>query len=111
VRRRVAVGPHALLQRAPELRLVRLAHEIAPLVVERGVEEEALVVEREVLFGLADPALAERHELLTLGERPHSHGPFLESDRHAELWSRRVTLDTCVPTRANLLLPHPAPAV
>jgi hypothetical protein len=83
--RRLAVRPHALLERAPELGLVRLADEIAPLVVERGIQEEPVVIEREVLFGLANAALSERHELLAFGKRAHSHGPFLECDRHRKL--------------------------
>jgi hypothetical protein len=61
---------------------MRFAHQVPPLVVERGVEEEALVVEREVLVGLTDAPLAEGDELLAFGKRAHSDCPFLESDRH-----------------------------
>ena len=82
VGRRLTVGPDSLLERAAKLWLMRLAHQVAALVVERRVQEEALVVEREVLAGLADPALAQGHELLAFGERPHGHSPFFESDRH-----------------------------
>ena len=85
---RLAVGPHALLERAPQLGPVRLADEVAALVVERRVQEEAVVLEREVLVGLADAALAERHELLALGERAHGDGPFLECDWHREVEER-----------------------
>ena len=42
-----------------------LAHEIAWLVVERGVEEETLVSELEGLAHLLETALAEGYELLT----------------------------------------------
>jgi hypothetical protein len=59
-----------------------LADQVVALVVERGVEEELLVFDLEVLVVLADSALAQRYELLTLGESAHSDGPFLESDRH-----------------------------
>src|SRR4051794_21107682 len=82
MRRRLALGPHALLEGAAELRLVGLAHQVTALVVERRVEEEALVLHLEVLVGLADTALAERDELLALGERAHGDSPFLESDWH-----------------------------
>src|SRR5215211_265064 len=82
VRRRLALGPHALLEGAAELGLVGLAHQVTTLVVERRVEEEAVVLDLEVLVGLADAALAERDELLALGERAHSDSPFLESDWH-----------------------------
>ena len=57
MQRRLAVAPHALLERAAQLRLVGLAHEVVALVVEGGVQEEALVLEPEVLFRLADPPL------------------------------------------------------
>jgi hypothetical protein len=52
------------------------AHEVVPLMVEGRIEEKALVLELEVLVLLADPALAERHELLSLGERAHCYCPF-----------------------------------
>ena len=64
---RLAVAPHALLERAAQLGLVGLAHEVARLVVERRVEEEPLVGEPQGLAGFADAALAEREELLTFG--------------------------------------------
>src|SRR4029079_11488376 len=51
-------------------------------MVEGGVQEEAVVIEREVLARLTDAALAERHELLALGERAHRDCPFLEGDWH-----------------------------
>src|SRR5829696_7923469 len=56
---RLLVGPDALLERAPQLRVVGVADEVVSLVVERGVEEELLVRELEVLVLLADAALAE----------------------------------------------------
>jgi hypothetical protein len=68
---RLAVGPHALLQRAPQLGLVRLANQVVALMIEGGVQEEAVVIEGEVLARLTDTALAERHELLALGESAH----------------------------------------
>src|SRR4051794_24908046 len=82
---RLAVRPHALLEGTAHLGLVRLAHEVAALMVERRVQEEAVVVEREVLARLTDAALAERHELLALGERAHRDSPFLEGDWHREV--------------------------
>src|SRR5581483_2536366 len=81
-RRRLLVGPDALLERAPELRVVRLPHQVIALMVEGGVEEEPLVLELEVLVLLADPPLSQGDELLTLGEGAHRYGPFFEGDRH-----------------------------
>ena len=60
VQRRLAVAPDALLERAAQLGLVGLAHQIARLVVEGGVQEEALVGELERLVGPRESALAER---------------------------------------------------
>ena len=58
VQRRLAVAPDALLERAAQLGLVGLAHEIAALMVERGVQEEALVGElRSGLPGSRIPPL------------------------------------------------------
>ena len=62
--------------------MMRLAHQIVALVVERGVEEEAVVLDLEMLVLLADSALAEREELLALGESADRHSPFLESHWH-----------------------------
>jgi hypothetical protein len=44
-----------------------LANQVGTLVIEGRVEEEALVLELEVLVRLADPALAKSQELLALG--------------------------------------------
>jgi hypothetical protein len=63
---RIAVRPDTLLERAPELGQVRVAHEVVALMVEGGVEEELIVLDLEVLALLADPALAQREQLLTL---------------------------------------------
>ena len=82
--RRLAVGPDALLERAAQLGLVRLADEVVALVVERRVEEEAVVLELEVLVRLADATLAQGDELLTLGERADGDRPLLECDWHRE---------------------------
>ena len=60
VRRRLAVAPHTLLERPRQLWLVGLTDEIGALVVERGVQEEPLVIELEVFFRLVDTALTER---------------------------------------------------
>ena len=76
-RRRLLVGPDALLERAPQLRVVGLAHEVVALVVEGRVEEELLVLELEVLVLLADPALAEGDELLALGRARAPSRPIL----------------------------------
>ena len=83
--RRLAVGPHALLERPAQLGVVGLAHQVVALVVEGGVEEEPVVLELEVLVLLADAALAEGQQLLALGERPHGYGPFFERDWHTSL--------------------------
>ena len=79
---RIAVGPDALLEGAPELRRVRLAHDVVALVVERGVQEEPVVLELEVLVLLADPALAQGEELLAFGERADGDRPFLQGNWH-----------------------------
>ena len=55
---------------------------LALLVVERGVEEEPVVLDLEVAVLLADPALAEGDELLALGECAQGHSPFFEGDWH-----------------------------
>ena len=80
--RRLAVGPDALLERAPQLRVMGLADQVVALVIEGGVEEKAVVLELEVLVVLADAALAEGQQLLALGKRTHGYGPFFESDWH-----------------------------
>ena len=89
VQRRLAVAPDALLERAAQLGLVRFAHELARLVVEGGVQEEALVGEPERLAGLADAALAQGYELLAFGESADGDRPFFESNWHREDESRK----------------------
>src|ERR1039457_3353650 len=84
---RLAVAPDALLERPAQLGLGGLAHEIARLVVECGVQEEALVGQPERLAGLADSALAAGYELLTFGQSADGDGPFFESNWHEELRS------------------------
>ena len=84
MQRRLAVAPDALLERAAQLGLVGLAHEIARLVVERGVQEEALVGEPERLAGLAQDALAEREQLLAFREGADGDSPFFESNWHED---------------------------
>ena len=81
-RRRLLVGPDTLLERAAQLGVMRLADEVVALVVEGRVEEEALVLELEVLVLLADPALAQGDELLAFGEGANGDGPFFEGNRH-----------------------------
>ncbi len=90
-RRRLLVGPHALLEGAPKLGVVRLAHQVVSLVVEGRVEEEAVVLDLEVLVLLANPALAQSDELLALGEGAHRHGPLFEGNRHCVVQSDRVS--------------------
>jgi hypothetical protein len=63
---------------------VRLLDEVVALVVEGGVEEEAVVLDLEVAVVLADTALSEGQQLLALGQRAHGHGPFFESNWHLE---------------------------
>jgi len=79
---RLGIGPHALLESAAQLGLVRGAHDVVALMLERRIQEESLVVELEVLVVLADAALAQGDELLALGERADGDRPFLESSRH-----------------------------
>src|SRR5829696_5094059 len=97
---RLAVGPDALLEGTAQLRLVGLADEPAALVVEGRIQEEAVVLELEVLLRLADAALAERDELLALREGAHSDSPFLESDRHSGNLSEERCLETARHSRA-----------
>ena len=81
-RRRLLVGPDALLERAAQLGVVGGTNEVVALVVEGRVEEEPLVLELEVLVLLANSALAQGDELLALGERAHCNCPFLEGNWH-----------------------------
>ena len=69
-------------KRAAQLGLVRFAHELTGLVVERGVQEEALVGEPEGLAGFADAALAQGYQLLAFGEGTDGDRPFFESNWH-----------------------------
>jgi hypothetical protein len=61
---------------------VGFAYEVARLVIEGGVQEEALVGEPERLAGFTDAALAESYELLTFRESANSDSPFFESNWH-----------------------------
>ena len=61
-----------------------VANEFRALVVEGGVEEELVVLDLEVQVVLADPALAQRQQLLTLGEGAHGYSPLFESDWHKD---------------------------
>src|SRR5215212_1685923 len=99
MQRRVALGPDALLERAQQLWLMRLAHEVLALVVERRVQEEALVLEREVLVRLANAALAQRDQLLAFSERTYGDGPFFESNRHWIPEGRRCVLTVVTAAR------------
>src|SRR5262249_2581078 len=80
--RRLALRPHAFFKRTAEFGLMGLANQGVPLVVERRGQEGPCGLEAEVLARLPNAALAEREQLLTLGESAHGDGPFLESDRH-----------------------------
>src|SRR5205823_4040425 len=71
-----------LFQGPAQLGVMRLANQVVALVVEGGVEEEALVLELEVLVLLANAPLAQGHQLLALRECAYRYGPFLECDRH-----------------------------
>ena len=82
MQRRLAIAPDALLERAAQLGLVGFAHELAGLMVEGGVEEEALMGEPERLAGLADAALAQGYQLLAFGEGADGDRPFFESNWH-----------------------------
>src|ERR1044072_1456231 len=62
--------------------MMGLAHGVVVLVIEGRVEEEALVLELEVLVFLSDSALGQGQELLTLGESADRDAPFLECDWH-----------------------------
>ena len=56
-RGRLLVGPDALLEGAAKLRMVGLANQVVPLVVEGRVEEELVVLELEVLLSSRIPPL------------------------------------------------------
>ena len=64
MQQRLAVAPDALLERAAQLRLMGLAHEIAGLVIEGRVQKEPFVSEPKRLARFTDTALAESYELL-----------------------------------------------
>jgi hypothetical protein len=51
-------------------------------MVERRVQEEALVLDAKVLVRLADTALSQRDELLALGEGTDGDRPLFECNRH-----------------------------
>src|SRR6185437_6964193 len=82
LRMRLAIGPHALLECPRQLGAVGFAHQVGALMIKRRVQKEPFVVQLEMVFWLTDASLAEREELLALGECPHSDGPFFESNRH-----------------------------
>ena len=92
LRRRLLVGPDALLEGATQLRVVRFPDQVVPLVVEGRIEEEPLVLQFEVLVLLANSALAEGEQLLTLGEGADRYSPFLESDWHLKSVPGEVVL-------------------
>ena len=79
---RLGVGPHALLEGAPQLGLVRGANDVVALVFEGRIEEEAVVLDLEVLALFADASLAQGDELFALGEGTDGDRPFLESNWH-----------------------------
>ena len=60
-------------------------HQIVVLVVECGVEEEAIMLQLEVLVLLADSAFAECQELFAFRQGSHGNGPFLERNWHRVL--------------------------
>src|SRR5207244_9325504 len=99
VRGRLTLGPHALFEGAPELRLVRGANAVVALVIECRVEEEAVVLELEVLLGLSNAALAQREELFALSERADGNRPFLERNRHIQEGTTQIT-ETIPPVTA-----------
>ena len=55
------------------------------LVVERRIQEEALVGEPERLAGLAKHSLAQGYQLLTFREGADGDSPFFESNWHEDL--------------------------
>ena len=71
--------------------MMGVAHEVVLLVVEGRVEEESVVLDLEMLVFLADPALAERDELLALSEGAHRYSPLFEGNRHRVVQSDRVS--------------------
>ena len=80
--RRLLVGPDALLERAAQLGVVRLADEVVALMVDGRLEEELLVLELEVLVVLADAALPQGDQLFTLRKSADRDGPFFKGNRH-----------------------------
>jgi hypothetical protein len=79
---RLAVRPNAFLQRTTQLRTVRLANEVGTLVIERRVQEEASVLDFEMLARLANATLSQGDKLLAFGERADGDRPFFERDWH-----------------------------
>jgi hypothetical protein len=86
IQRGLAFAPNALLERAAQLRLMGLAHEIGRLVIERGVQKESLMSKPERLAGLANSALAKGYKLLAFRESTDGDSPFFESNWHEETY-------------------------
>ena len=80
--RRLGVGPDALLEGAPQLGLVGGANDVVALVFECRIQEEAVMLDLEVLALFADASLAQGDELFALGEGTDGDRPFLESNWH-----------------------------
>ncbi|MEA2246815.1 MAG: hypothetical protein QOH46_1344, partial [Solirubrobacteraceae bacterium] len=72
------------LEGATQLGLMGGANDVVALMFECGIEEEAVVIQLEVLALFADSGLAQREELFALGERTDGNRPFLESNWHRE---------------------------
>jgi hypothetical protein len=70
---------------------MRLANEVVALVIEGGIEEEAVVVQLEMPAVLPDAALPERQQLLAFGKRTDCDGPFFERDWHESLGTSRFS--------------------
>jgi hypothetical protein len=83
---------------------VGLPHEIARLVIEGGVQEEALVGEPERLARFTKSALTKGYELLAFRQSADGDSPFFESNWHEktkDLTRKLLVAKPCVSSKVG----------